>query len=656
MIYRVPMFVGGSLDELLEDKGFFYGNENLRNERIARELSEDQKRIQKVVALNTALYWVAIKDSANPRRYYVSESAKKVLDDKRTPFADYYYENKKTVKLQSAAAVNSEIRSKLELKTDVAERIPVKKYIDVYTRAEAVKEKGGLALISFSDMAELAESKLRVKGVKLFYAEGDAVIAESALSKNKAAFEARKDYEIYIDVPDPREQAEAAKRAEEKRLKILLEIKSKALLRKSIAEKTVDVKGSCIFISSEDYYLWRRTTHDMPCEKRVVIPLTEKEPVIKVFENGRLMREYVLRTENDEDFTGKFFHAGIRLYNPGGHPVPVVQIDGFVSDTPMNRKIAANDVGYRFEAYFISVPDASTPKDAFDELNREIRGADLEDKALRYPGIKTPSNIRLIGFCPECRKSFAFHGYHVADQMCDAAYSDDGLDVCAIEEQNIDPEKWKCEIEGKTFRYYNSFRCPHCGEAYIDYNNRREIKKFGVLACTHLGRKCYRSSNGVSSEEAEPVSQPAAVDQPEPKPAFAAKTSVVIDTNHIRCGVWHQYEFLLNVRCGWDNILDIADNLLKNDLANVSSVTTAEIIGAPETERIGELNEYGEIGKMPSLKSERGILCVAGNSNTLCAPAKICFMNQLNRFRVFTLLNDDKKLTEFTEKIFGFGF
>ena len=183
-----------------------------------------------------------------------------------------------------------------------------------------------------------------------------------------------------------------------------------------------------------------------------------------------------------------------------------------------------------------------------------------------------------------------------------------------------------------------------------------EIKKFGVLACTHLGRKCYRSSNGVSSEEAEPVSQPAAVDQPEPKPAFAAKTSVVIDTNHIRCGVWHQYEFLLNVRCGWDNILDIADNLLKNDLANVSSVTTAEIIGAPETERIGELNEYGEIGKMPSLKSERGILCVAGNSNTLCAPAKICFMNQLNRFRVFTLLNDDKKLTEFTEKIFGFGF
>ncbi|MBR6090931.1 MAG: leucine-rich repeat domain-containing protein, partial [Anaerolineaceae bacterium] len=49
------------------------------------------------------------------------------------------------------------------------------------------------------------------------------------------------------------------------------------------------------------------------------------------------------------------------------------------------------------------------------------------------------------------------------------------------------------ETDGKTFRYYNSFCCPHCGTAYIDYKHKPELKHFGVSACVHLGRKLYRT-------------------------------------------------------------------------------------------------------------------------------------------------------------------
>lgn len=112
-------------------------------------------------------------------------------------------------------------------------------------------------------------------------------------------------------------------------------------------------------------------------------------------------------------------------------------------------------------------------------------------KALKYPGYTTPSNVRLVGICPDCGKSFCFHGYACYMMQCDAAYSDDGLDCCQISDFNIDKDNWTYEADGKTFRYYNSFCCPHCGAPYIDYRKFPEQKVFGVSACVHLGRKVY---------------------------------------------------------------------------------------------------------------------------------------------------------------------
>lgn len=217
-----------------------------------------------------------------------------------------------------------------------------------------------------------------------------------------------------------------------------------------------------------------------------VIPLAEKEPVITLYEDGVKTRTYRLETEKDEDFTGKYFRISIRMGPQGNPSVPVAQIDGFISDTPEDRKMTLQDVGYRFEGHFLACGGESTKMR--QEMNLE---QDLPVKALKYPGYTTPSNVRLIGICPECGKSFCFYGYGFYMGQNEVAYSDDGLDCCQVSAHDVAREDWKCEVDGKTFRYYNAFCCPHCGTPYIDYRKFPETKKFGVSGCVHLGRKVY---------------------------------------------------------------------------------------------------------------------------------------------------------------------
>lgn len=217
------------------------------------------------------------------------------------------------------------------------------------------------------------------------------------------------------------------------------------------------------------------------------IPLIEKEPILCLYEDGVKTREYCLQTEGEEDFTGKYFLISIRLENHGYPAVPVAQIDGFISDTPDDRKMTLNDIGYRMEGHFLACGGV-VGKHRYEMT----RGQDLPIKALKYQGYTTPSNIRLVGICPECEKSFCFHGYAFYMRQSDVAYSDDGLDCCEIQAYEIDKESWTYETEGKVFRYYNSFNCPHCGTPYIDYKNHPENKVFGVSGCVHLGRKYYQ--------------------------------------------------------------------------------------------------------------------------------------------------------------------
>lgn len=253
------------------------------------------------------------------------------------------------------------------------------------------------------------------------------------------------------------------------------------------------LEGTGIYVKSAELLQWLKC---YPLagqyELHGVMPLTEKAPVITLYEDDVKTQEYRLQTENDEDFTGKYFLISVRMGIQGNPSVPVAQIDGFVSDTPEERNMTLKDIGYRMEGHFLACGGENTK--VRQAMNR---GQDLPMKALKYPGYITSANIRLVGICPDCQKSFCFHGYAFYMGQNDVAYSDDGLDCCQVSARNIASEDWKFEADGKTFRYYNSFCCPHCGTPYIDYRKFPENKKFGVSGCVHLGRKVYSDASNL---------------------------------------------------------------------------------------------------------------------------------------------------------------
>lgn len=251
----------------------------------------------------------------------------------------------------------------------------------------------------------------------------------------------------------------------------------------------VSFENGNIYIDSGAFFAGKKENpQQRQYEKCGIIPLKEKEPVIALYEDGVKTREYCLQTEGEEDFTGKFFQISVRVSFQGKPAIPAVQIDGFISDTDEDRNMQTDDIGYRIEGHFLACGETESA------LRYQLmRGRDLTAKGLKYPGYTTPANVRLVGICPSCGKSFCFHGYAFYMIQNDVAYSEDGLDCCEIPCQRIDPQSWVYETDGKTFRYYNSFCCPHCGTAYIDYKKYPDQKVFGVSGCVHLGRKHYRA-------------------------------------------------------------------------------------------------------------------------------------------------------------------
>lgn len=249
----------------------------------------------------------------------------------------------------------------------------------------------------------------------------------------------------------------------------------------------VKFKDTEVHIDTTALFAWK-TSHpfSVQYEKSGALMLTKNNPVIRLFEDDEILRDYCLETEKNEDFTGKYFLISVRLTQHGTPSVMAVQVDGFVSDTPDERQMTLNDIGYRMEVCFLNASG-----DAVQRRYEMLRGQDLEMKALKYPGRTTPANVRLIGYCPECQRSFAFHGYAFYMAQDDVVYSDDGLDVCTVSSYEIDKEA-AYTVDEKTFRYYNSFNCPHCQTPYIDYKKYPEIKVFGVSGCVLLGKKHYK--------------------------------------------------------------------------------------------------------------------------------------------------------------------
>lgn len=224
---------------------------------------------------------------------------------------------------------------------------------------------------------------------------------------------------------------------------------------------------------------------------RFVVPLTEKTPVLPLYVNHKHLHNYVLETEKDENFTGKYFHMMIRMFlreeRGADHPMLItVQIDGFIADTSEDQRMKSGDIGYRFEGILLRPNGEMLPSSR----------ASLYAKGLRYLGYITPGSVRLLGICPGCHHSLCFKSYNFPMMQAEPVYSDDGTDVYTLYDMDgtLDRENWKTEVKGKTFRCRNDFRCRYCGATYLDYSSNPTKSHYGLYGCAYLGHEVFRDS------------------------------------------------------------------------------------------------------------------------------------------------------------------
>ena len=239
-------------------------------------------------------------------------------------------------------------------------------------------------------------------------------------------------------------------------------------------------------VITDDFYNRIEEGEQFQFDFRFVLGLFEKTPYISIIDKGN---ETAFRLDNleNEDFSDKFLCVkGRGMYRDR---VATLNFEGVVIQSPENASDALfsllDTIVYRFETYFVDCENDEETRKAKESL----KGLDVDYKGLRFKGYITPANYRCVAICPECNKSFVFHtlNYHMADT--EPVYSDDGQYTAKLATPPKDKINWSLTFDGKTYRYYNSFCCPHCGAPYIDYNNHHDLKQSDNVGCVHLGSR-----------------------------------------------------------------------------------------------------------------------------------------------------------------------
>ncbi len=215
-----------------------------------------------------------------------------------------------------------------------------------------------------------------------------------------------------------------------------------------------------------------------------VFEFDEPEPTIFIFEGEMLRRQYKIETlTENSNLAGQYFHSSIRILTNGAF-----MMDGIVSKDK-NKCATWQDTGYegiRLQPFFLLDRESE---------NEKLRGKGLFQRGLHFSGTVTPSNVRAVCICDSCFKSFTLQHFHAGFADAQYFYSSDSKQTLVVNWYEIKdmPTQMQKEIdlsvlvkveeqlpiptEGSGhYKYYNSFRCPHCGDAFIDFENNKSIR------------------------------------------------------------------------------------------------------------------------------------------------------------------------------------
>ncbi|WP_034924808.1 hypothetical protein [Gillisia sp. CAL575] len=228
-----------------------------------------------------------------------------------------------------------------------------------------------------------------------------------------------------------------------------------------------------------------------------VFHFNQANPIIKVSENGILKREYLFETlKINPDLTDQFFHSTIRVLKNSA-----IMIDGIISNN-LETFPNINDENceaLRLQPFYLSNKE---------NKNLELKGSGLFERGLHFSGTVTSSNVRNICICDNCKKSFSIQHFHAGFSEMQYFYSTDSKETLAIKYGEIENlptqlqqetdievlEKIESQLPKPTngdghFKFYNSFRCPHCNSKFIDFENNKKLRSTEYYGNYHINQE-----------------------------------------------------------------------------------------------------------------------------------------------------------------------
>lgn len=232
-------------------------------------------------------------------------------------------------------------------------------------------------------------------------------------------------------------------------------------------------------------------------EKEHVFHFESSQPTLRVFENKQLLRTFNIETLTENpDLTGQFLHSSIRVLDNDA-----VMIDGIISKNPEQPSDWKSEdyEAIRFQPFFLN---------SNEHENQKLIGKGLFARGLHFSGTVTPTGVRTICVCDHCNESFTLQHFHAGFSESQYFYSSDSKQTLVIKYSQIPnmptqlkgsiSEQSLGEIEQQlpnptigsgTYKYFNSFRCPHFGELFIDFSGNQNARANEYYGYRHINQE-----------------------------------------------------------------------------------------------------------------------------------------------------------------------
>lgn len=278
-------------------------------------------------------------------------------------------------------------------------------------------------------------------------------------------------------------EAKIRENKETKEIKVIVD-KAMPYIYKSMKKDRIVLDDLSIKIKNKNGYT------KIFIEKTKVLKFNSSEPIIKVYEDNKLIRSYKIDINNNNpDLKNKYFHFWIRINTDSS-----VQLNGAISELKENYDKAIEYIN--FQPFFLS---------NMDEKNKKLIGKGGFARGFQFPGIMSGGS-RAIAICDFCDKSFSLSYLHAGRGEFQYFYSENSreilfvyygeMDNVPIQNQPIKDIAILKEFESKLpissdglFLYYNPLVCPYCQRPYFDFKNNKADRPYQYYAHYYLNQK-----------------------------------------------------------------------------------------------------------------------------------------------------------------------